>query len=262
MSSEAPIPFQPDPSGVAAPRLWGTVTALHDPEEVYDALAADLLVHANNCVRSFGDFHIALSGGSTPFPFYERLMIDPRWRGMPWSRTHLWVVDERRVPFDHEKSNWRQMHAILGDHSGIPASQQHPIEATLPDAAERYEQALRSALSRREKGHDRLDFVLLGMGDNGHTASLFPENPVLDVRDRLVADCDGPDVTPPPRVTMTYPLINAARLIAVLVMGKGKADMVQRVDTGKDDYHALPIKGIHPAAGVVHWYLDAAACGR
>jgi 6-phosphogluconolactonase len=260
--SDAPIPFQPDAAALPAPKLWGTVDVRHDREDVYDALAADLMVHATNCVRTFGDFHVALSGGSTPFPFYERLMIDPRWRGMPWSRTHLWVVDERRVPFDHDRSNWRQIHSILGDHAGIPPSHQHPIEATLPDAAERYERELRAALGQRERGHDRLDFVLLGMGDNGHTASLFPRNPVLDVRDRLVSYCDGPDVTPPPRVTMTYPLINAARLIAVLVMGAGKAEMVRRVDTGTDDFHELPIKGIHPAGGVVHWYLDAEACGR
>lgn len=255
-----PIELAPE-TEIRTPPLPGTVMAADTAERLHERLAADLISQALNCVHQFGDYHLALSGGSTPLPFYERLMTDPNYRLMPWRRTHLWIVDERRVPFDDEKSNYRHIHDIIVDHSDIPASQVHPIPAMEEDAPARYERALREALGWRERGQDRLDFVLLGMGDNGHTASLFPLTAVLDERVRWVGTCEGPTVTPPPRVTMTYPLINSARFVAVLVVGANKAEMIRRVATGNDDFHALPIKGIRPHAGELRWYLDRAACG-
>ncbi len=257
---EEPIDLAPD-TAIAAPPLPGSVLTADTAERLHERLAADLIAQALNCVHQFGDYHLALSGGGTPMPFYERLMTDPNYRLMPWRRTHLWIVDERRVPFEDPKSNYRHIREIIVDHSDIPATQVHPILATDPDAPAQYERSLREALGWRERGHDRLDFVLLGMGDNGHTASLFPGTPVLDERVRWVSTCEGPTVTPPPRVTMTYPLLNAARFVGVLVVGAGKAAMISRVARGGDDYHALPIKGIRPHAGELRWYLDRAACG-
>ena len=194
-------------------------------------------------------------------PLYQRLMIDPAYRRMPWRKTHLWIVDERRVPFDDERSNFRHIKEIIGDHSDIPGNQLHPIEATRADAAESYERTIQEVLGWREKGQDRLDFVLLGMGPDGHTASLFPESRALDVEDRLVTSNDGPSVVPPDRITMTYRLINASRMIVPLVTGAGKADMIRRVATGDDDARTLPIKGIAPIGGQLCWYLDRDACG-
>jgi 6-phosphogluconolactonase len=262
MSSEqVPETYDLDDQMLPVPSLPGSVSVQRTKDQVIDSVAADLMVHAMNCVRTFGDFHIALSGGSTPFPLYERLMYDPNLRTLPWARTHLWIVDERCVPFDHEKSNYRQIRDIIVDHSGIPAEQAHPMAAMLPDAAERYERELREHLGWREKGQDRLDFVLLGMGDDGHTASLFPGHEVLDERDRLVAKCIGPRVTPPDRITMTYPLINAARFVAVMLCGASKVKTVARVALGNEDRHVLPILGVRPLAGELKWYLDAAAAG-
>ncbi|MBM4111839.1 MAG: 6-phosphogluconolactonase [Phycisphaerae bacterium] len=255
-----PIELAADPT-IPIPPLPGTVLAADTAERLHERLAADLIAQALNCVHRFGDYHLALSGGSTPMPFYERLMTDPNYRLMPWRRTHLWIVDERRVPFEDEKSNYRHIHEIIAEHADIPAAQVHPIPAMEEDAAAQYERALRESLGWRERGQDRLDFVLLGMGDNGHTASLFPMTRVLDERERWVGLCDGPTVTPPPRVTMTYPLINAARFVGVLVVGANKAEMISRVARGKEDYHELPIKGIQPLAGELRWYLDRAACG-
>jgi len=243
------------------PALPGEVIALQDPDEVLSRLARDIVEHALQCVRKFGDFHIALSGGHTPFPLYTRLMTDPAYRALPWAKTHLWIVDERRVPFDDDLSNFKHIKSIIGDHSGIPPQQIHPMEVMKDDADTLYQKALEDTLGWREKGHDRLDFVLLGMGPDGHTASLFPNSRALDVDDRLVTTNSGPTVVPPDRVTMTYRLLNASRLVAALVMGDGKTEMLHRIATGDDPSHDLPIKGIKPLGGVFRWYLDGAACG-
>jgi 6-phosphogluconolactonase len=269
------------------PRLPGTVVVRPTVEELTDAIAADLLLHANNGVRTFGDFHLALSGGSTPVPLYRRLMIDPRYRAFPWTRVHLWIVDERRVSFDDDRSNFKLISELIGDHSGIPANQVHPIYAMADDADEQYERTLRETLGWREPGHDRLDFVLLGMGDDGHTASLFPHSPALPARaptstaaaadaraedvaggghdERLVLINAGPAVTPPDRVTMTYRLINASRFVAVMVTGAGKRRTLERVAAaaagqGAEAYRELPILGVRPVGGELRWYLDHAAC--
>lgn len=245
----------------APPRLPGEVVVASTVEELIDKLAADLVVHAENCVREFGDFHLALSGGSTPQPLYERLMYDPNYRRLPWRRTHLWIVDERCVPFDNERSNFRMISEIIGDHSDVPPEQVHPIFATSPTADVDYERALRDTLGWREKGQDRLDFVLLGMGGDGHTASVFPCASAVRERSRLVVREIAESADPPERITMTLPLINAARFIAVMVTGESKAGMLQRVALGSDPPEELPIKGVRPLSGELRWYLDAQACG-
>ena len=104
-------------------------------------------------------------------------------------------------------------------------------------------------------------FVLLGMGPDGHTASLFPHTAALNEEVHWVVDNDGPSVVPPPRVTMTYPLLNAARAVAFYVLGEGKAEMIHRVATGNDGFETLPCKGIRPNSGELGWYLDRASCG-
>lgn len=246
---------------IAAPPLPGTVEARPTVDDVIDALAADLIVHSENCVREFGDFHLALSGGSTPVPLYERLMYDPDCRRVPWRRTHLWIVDERCVPFDDERSNFRMIRETIVDHADIPPEQVHPVFATADDADSDYERRIKEQMLWREKGQDRLDFVLLGMGADGHTASLFPGSAALDETIRLVKKVHYDAVDPPDRITMTYNLINAARFVAVLVTGAKKAAMLDRVATGRDSSRELPIKGVAPTAGELKWYLDAGACG-
>jgi 6-phosphogluconolactonase len=241
------------------PRLPGQVVLVDHADEALDAVGTDIMMQARACVRQFGDFHLALSGGSTPMPLYERMMIDPRFRDMPWRRTHLWIVDERCVPFDHEKSNFGQIREIICEHADIPSSQVHPMHAYEADGDVRYEAELREVLGWREKGHDRLDYVLLGMGDDGHTASLFPRSDALSVVDRFACFNRGPAVTPPDRLTMTYTLLNGARFIGALVVGAKKAPMIHRIAGGADSAHDVPIKGIAPIGGEFRWYLDAAA---
>src|ERR1044071_2436025 len=125
------------------PPLRGTVVVRETADELIDAIAADLFFQAQACVRSFGDFHLALSGGSTPEPLYRRLMYDPNYRDRPWKRTHLWIVDERRVPEDDERCNFRMIRETLVEQSDIPREQVHPIKALSPTADTDYEAELR-----------------------------------------------------------------------------------------------------------------------
>lgn len=243
-----------------APRLPGSVIVRATPEDLIDAIAADLFFHSRNCVRTFGDFHLALSGGSTPEPLYRRLMYDPNYRELPWKRTHLWIVDERCVDPEDDRSNFKMIRDTLVVHSDIPENQVHPIKAMSPTADVDYETELKETLAWREKGHDRLDYTLLGMGGDGHTASLFPHSPALTSGGRLILANSGPAVTPPNRVTMTFDLLNASRFIAVMITGEKKRAMIAKLaGTRHPNPEELPITGINPLGGELRWYLDAAA---
>ncbi|MCC6320980.1 MAG: 6-phosphogluconolactonase [Phycisphaerales bacterium] len=264
------------------PKLPGVVVVRESADEIIDALAAEMLIHAHNCVRAYGEFHMALSGGSTPVPLYERLMIDPALRGFPWERSHVWIVDERRVPFDDDRSNFKAINEILGDHSGLPSGHIHPIFAMADDADTAYELQLRRVLGKRERGQERLDFVLLGMGADGHTASLFARSPALSGGGnppRLVRINAGPAVTPPDRVTLTFDMINASRFVALLVTGQSKRATLAKVaaispvaagpgpggaaggpPASGEQISELPVLGVRPVAGVLRWYLDSCAC--
>lgn len=260
-----PIPLEP---AIAPPRLPGEVIVRETAHDLIDALATDFHVHCLNCAAAFGAFHMALSGGSTPLPFYRQLLFDPQHRALPWDKTHLWIVDERRVPFDDERSNYGALRDMFVEHSGMARKHAHPMDPARDDADIAYEAELVRELSARGRHKDRLDFVLLGMGDDAHTASLFPRTPPVLEKRRLVRMNDGPNVTPPPRVTMTLPLINAARFVAVLVTGAKKRETIARVQRAFEREPApsdaavndLPVLGVRPLAGELRWYLDADAC--
>jgi len=250
---------------IRAPALPGEVAALPTVDRAIDVVAADLLVQALNCIRTFGDFHLALSGGRSPVPLYERLMYDPNYRSLPWQKTHLWIVDEPRVPFTDPRSSFRLIRETIVDHSDIPPQQVHPIFPIGDAPDEAYEAVLREVLAWREKGQDRLDFVLLGVGEDGSTAGLAPHTRLLnsmrgDAR-QLVGVARAPEVAEPGRVTMTPALINASRFVAVLAFGAEKRAAVARIAGGHEPTEALPLKAIRPTGGTLKWYLDAAAAG-
>jgi len=248
--------------------LRGERVIAADADTLIDLLARDMAQFAHMRVRECGAFHLALSGGSTPQALYQHLMIDPRYRLFPWPQTHLWLVDDRCVAFDDERSNWRMIRELIVDHVDMPAEQVHPMPVLEDDGDAAYEAALRAAL-RAEGVGGRLDFVLLGMGGDGHTASLFPHTAALDEAKRWVVFNDGETVAEPrPRMTMTYPLINSARRIAALITGDSKHAMVQAISLALDrddaDVARLPITGVQPIYddATLVWYLDrAAACG-
>jgi 6-phosphogluconolactonase len=240
--------------------LTGEIVVEPSDDLLFDRLGADLTDAALKALRDRGVFHLALSGGSTPEPFYMRLCTDPRFRAIPWGSTHIWLVDERRVPADDDRLNFRMIKSVLVDHIPIRTRQVHPMPVMEENAAELYEAELRSIVP-----DGRLDFILLGMGDDGHTASLFPGSRGLQENSSWIAANDGPGVTPPPRLTMTYPLINAGRELAVLATKAKKAPMLRSIHdqlaSAGPDIQKYPITGVNPAAGTLTWYLDAAAAG-
>jgi 6-phosphogluconolactonase len=254
---------------IAPPSLPGEVVAARDLDELLDTLAADVVVQAANCVRKFGDCHLALSGDPLLEPLYERLMYDPNCRSLPWRRTHLWVVDEAAVGFDDPRSAFRRIRETIVDHSDIPPEQVHPIFPLGEDPAAHYESQLREVLAWRERGQDRLDVALLAAGGDGTIAGLSPCSSALLEAARLVAltasgEQRAPDsrgAAPPPRVTMTLPLLNATRFIGVIATGADRAEVVRRLVEGHDPFDRLPARGLHPTGGALRWYLDADAAG-
>lgn len=242
-------------------------------QDLYDDLAIALAASALTAVEARGVFHLALSGGSTPEPFYMHLVIDPRYRTIPWQQTHVWIVDERCVPEDDERSNVKMIRHVLTDHVPMKRRQVHPIPAMNADPAGEYEAELARVFAIADEGGKpqtaeppRLDFVLLGMGDDGHTASLFPHSPALSETQRWVAKNEGASVTPPPRVTMTFPLLNAAREVAILCTGIKKQltllNVSDQMRRGGPDVANLPVTGIAPTDGALTWFLDLAAAGE
>jgi len=243
------------------PALPGAVAVARTADEVIDVLAADLVIHAENCIREFGDFHLALSGGPIFEGFYQRLMYDPNYRRLPWRRTHLWIVSEACVPLDHPHSTFRQINETIGDHADIPTEQLHPILAQSPNAAAEYEATLKEALAWREKGHDRLDYVLLTVGADGQTAGLFPGAGMLRVEASLMQRTHRGDEPESGHITMTPSIINAARFVSLLVTGAGRAPVIERVARGAETADELPVMRLSPIDGMMKWYLDAPACG-
>lgn len=241
--------------------LPGQVVIEATDDLLFDRLGHDMTDVALKAVKARGVFHVALSGGSTPEPFYMRLCTDPRFRLFPWQQTHLWIVDERRVPADDDKLNFKMIQSVLVNHVPIRSKQVHAMPVQEADAAARYEADLRKLLPT-----GRLDFVLLGMGDDGHTASLFPGSEALHEQDRWIVANEGPRVTPPPRLTMTYPLLNAAHYVAVLATQAKKATMLRLIEkqlqASGPDPQKYPVTGIKPTRGTLAWYLDAAAARR
>ena len=197
---------------------------------------------------------MVLAGGSTPKAAYEILARDYA-EAIDWGRVHAFFGDERTVPPDHEDSNYRMAREALLDH--VPVGGVHRIRGELPpdEAAASYEGELRAFF----EGEDppRFDLILLGLGEDGHTASLFPETSALEVTDRLVVA--NPvlklDTT---RITLTAPVLNAAHDVSFLVAGGGKAEALKEVIEGDADPRAYPAKLVGPPGGLT-WMVDRAA---
>ena len=238
---------------------------LPTPESLAEEAAQRFARAASDAVRSHGGFMVALSGGTTPRSLYARLAAAAYAATVPWSRLQVFWGDERCVPPDEPASNYRMAREALLDLVPIPAAHVHRIrgEDDPVAAARAYEETLRSALRTprgppRDVPGSRLDLVLLGLGDDGHTASLFPGGPAFTNGDPWVVAHYVAAVSQW-RVTLTPVIINAAAEVLFLVSGGSKAAIVRRVLEGPPRPHELPAQLIAPADGRVRWLLDAAA---
>jgi 6-phosphogluconolactonase len=201
---------------------------------------------------------VSLSGGSTPKILYERLAAPPYRDVFPWSRTHWFWGDERFVPHDDELSNYRMVQQAMLSRAPIPAANIHavPTEGISPEAAAAmYERELKTFYGAEFLDPDRplFDVTLLGLGPDGHTASLFPGTAVLMERERWVAAVVG--AKSEARITLTYPALESSRNAAFLVTGKEKREIFARLRQGD---HKLPAARVHPA-GALWLFADAAA---
>lgn len=220
--------------------------------------AADLIAtEAVAAVRDHGRFSIALAGGNTPRRTYEILSAPPLCDRVPWESAHVFWGDERCVPTRDPRSNSLMARRALLDHVPVPASQIHPITcASAPkEAARQYEMLLRSFFAGHENG---FDLVFLGLGEDGHTASLFHGSQALEDQDRCVASVYVPSQELH-RVTITPPLINLARIVVFLVSGAAKAAILRDILEGSDSTPSLPARLIRPVNGKLIWLADREA---
>lgn len=241
---------------------WRVVVAA-DAAALADAAAAHLRRLLAAAVEARGTAWIALAGGRTPRAVYERLAA-PGLPALDWSRVHVAFGDERLVPPAHADSNYAMARAALLDRASVPAAQVYRIRGELPkatDAAAVYSRDLARAMPLAAAAWPIFDAVLLGLGADGHTASLFPGAPTLAVADRIAADAVAP-APPVHRVTLTFPVLNSARAIVVLTAGEDKAPAVARAFDDDVPVHECPIRGVRPADGTVTWHLDAAAASK
>ncbi len=229
-------------------------------EAAAQAKARFVATLAKECSTSHGRFTIALSGGSTPRRLYEVLASPPYSKEMAWDRWQVFWSDERCVPPDHQESNYRMAKEELLDHVAIPDTNVHRMrgEDDPDEAAQAYEDVVREVF---QSPAPSFDLILLGIGDDGHTASLFPGTLALGERDRLVVDNWVPDLQVH-RITFTLPLINAAKVVAFLDTDETKAGVLRQVLEPAPGEDMPPAGLVQPSPGVVHWFLTTAAAGR
>ena len=222
---------------------------------IYDA--------AKEAIAERGRFTIALTGGSSPRLTYERLAKAAP-EQINWAKVFVFLGDDRFVPYSSKDSNYEMCRDLLMRHVPIPPEQVFPIHtdtATKEEAADLYAETLSQVFGTPLSGPPpAFDMILLGMGDDGHCASLFPGMPTLTVTDKWVV-ASPPGTLPPPvdRVTFTFPVLNAARFVLFLVDGAKKAPAVRDILEGSAPVNVHPSAGVQPAHGKLLWLLDRTA---
>jgi 6-phosphogluconolactonase len=233
---------------------------LPDASAVAVAAADRFVALARQSIDERGSFRVALSGGSTPKRIYPLLVAEPRVAAVDWSRVEFFWGDERAVPPDHPDSNFGVAYQmLLATLPNVRPEAIHRMPAEAPDldaAALAYEAELRLAFGARGDEPPVFDLIWLGMGLDGHTASLFPESAALDVTDRWVVAnwAPGPAAW---RMTLTFPVLDAARELLFVVTGADKADALARVRAGDRELPAARVRAQH-----VEWLIDAAAAAE
>jgi 6-phosphogluconolactonase len=237
------------------------IEVFNDAEELAHAAAVRFQTLAKSSVARQGRFSVALAGGNTPRRVYELLATDEFKQQISWPNVHVFFGDERPVPHDHPASNYRMAFEALLSKVPIPVTNVHPMNGVgdLRANARDYESELRSFFDGAS--WPRFDLVLLGMGDDGHTASLFPDSRALNENHNWVV-ANWIESLSEFRVTLTAPAINAAANVIFLVAGEKKAERLYEVLRGPSQPANLPAQLISPNEGFLCWMVDAAAATR
>jgi 6-phosphogluconolactonase len=237
--------------------------AIYDDKHTLSQHAAEYIMHiAKETIELHGHFTIALTGGTTPGEAYGLLGSEPIRSQIDWQRVHIFWGDERSVPLTNSESNYYLAQEVLFNKVTIPMSQIHPMPADRPDrdaASQAYAIEMQRAFGTNEI--PIFDLIHLGMGPEGHTASLFPHQDSLQEKHRLVMPVTVPK-PPPDRLTFTPPLLNAARNVLFTVTGSEKADALHAVLEGEYQPDEYPAQIVRPTNGEVVWMLDRAAAQK
>ncbi|QKT04357.1 6-phosphogluconolactonase [Ectothiorhodospiraceae bacterium 2226] len=238
------------------------VRIFDDAPALAEAAARFVIDAAQAAVAQHGRFHWVLSGGGTPRELYATLARPEFSKDMPWTQVYIYFGDERCVPPDHEDSNYRMTQDAMLRHVPIPPDHvlRFRTEAEPAVAAREYEEAVRASAPRDADNRPVVDLTLLGVGKDGHTASLFPGTPIMNEQQRLAAEVYV-DKLQAWRVSLTLPVFHHARAALVLAAGESKADVVYEAlhtEAGAE----LPIRQAEPRNGEVSWYLDRTAGAR
>jgi 6-phosphogluconolactonase len=228
-------------------------------DEVLDALAEHFVIIAGQAISAKGKFSVALSGGNSPKKLYELLASEYHDK-IDWEKVYFFFGDERNVPQTDKDSNYLMAKNALFIPLMIDANHVFPVDTSLSpaEAAKKYQEEIEEFFDEDELS---FDLILLGLGDNSHTASLFPQTPVLHDRTPGVKEVFLPDQKVY-RITLNAPLINEAQHIAFLVYGEGKAIAVHHVLEDEEDIEEYPAQLIEPIVGEIEWFLDEAAAAN
>ena len=236
------------------------VRILTTPQELFDVAAGEIVRTANEAVAARGRFAIALSGGSTPKSLFHLLATNAR-TALPWDRMYFFWSDERHVPPTDADSNYLMADEVMLSKIPVSAANVFRVEAENPDAqavADAYEQTLKKFFKTKDGEIPAFDLILLGMGPDGHTASLFPGTDALAEKSRLVV-ANYVEKLKTSRITFTLPLLNAARCVMFLVSGTDKAPALKAVLEENVPGEQYPSKLVAPTNGSLIWLIDRGA---
>ncbi|MBF0107359.1 MAG: 6-phosphogluconolactonase [Deltaproteobacteria bacterium] len=234
-----------------------------NPEDLNHALADFICSKAKETLSRSNVFTWVLSGGNSPLALYELMAKPPCCFQMPWTKIHLFFGDERHVPFDHPDSNYFKACKTMVAHVAIPSENVHPIKVdrnSTDQAALDYELELRDffSLDIKSSAFPMFDLVLLGMGTDGHVASLFPQDPALTEKTRWTFPVQNPGMAPlHPRITLTLPVINNANDVVLLITEPAKLSLVEKIIYGRQSgLEQYPVCRVKPR-GELSWFVSS-----
>jgi 6-phosphogluconolactonase len=238
-----------------------TIEILASAADLYHAAAQEFVRVGRLAIGAQGRFSVALSGGSTPKNLYS--LLASNYSDFPWNRTFLFFGDERHVPPTDPESNYRMVDEALLSKISVPASNVFRVKAENPDAAAAaadHEAQIRKFFELKPTEFPRFDLIFLGLGPDGHTASLFPDSEGLKDKNHLVI-ANWVEKFKTHRISYTFPVLNRAAELLVLASGPDKADIVQQVFEGNPT-PPFPVQQVHPEDGTLLWMLDEAAASK